>query len=135
MRGKDRVTSRVGLVFSVLLVSLVFYFILLRTVQIVSYDGFVTRESIAESQAIRDKLVNDISDLLGKMAFRAVKFQTDTVLDSNLAEWQGFLVKSNHREASIREKLPIRTCTSEDFKRFPAARSDIKNKYEEYVAR
>ena len=37
MRGKERVTSRCGLAFSFLMIMLVFYFILNRTIQIVGY--------------------------------------------------------------------------------------------------
>ena len=37
---------------------------------------------------------------LENMAFRAVQFQTDTVLDSELVEWQAFLVESKDGEVS-----------------------------------
>ena len=100
MRGKERVTSRCGLAFSILLIVLVFYFMLLRAIQIMSYGRVVTRENIAESQAIRDNEVSNMITQLENMAFRAVQFQTDTVLDSELVEWQAFLVESKDGEVS-----------------------------------
>ena len=83
---------------------------------------------MAESQAIRENEKIDIADLMNNLAFRAVKFQSDTVLDPNLVEWQVNLVKSKQDEVSVREEIPIKPCTPEDFKKFSPARPDIKLK-------
>lgn len=75
IHGREKVTSRCGLAFSFLMVCLVIYFVVVRLVQIATYNTFNTRNTLGYGEAEGEQV--DITNQLSNLAFRAVRFDTD----------------------------------------------------------
>ena len=75
MRGKEKVSSRIGLLASFLIVSLVLYLALGGLVQVAKQGGIQAREYLAYGNAIGQKV--DVSDQMANIAFRAMQFEKD----------------------------------------------------------
>lgn len=107
MRGKEQVSTRCGLLFTICLFVIVIFFTLSRLIQITMINGRIeTLDNIAYGQASDETL--NINDWLDNLAFIAT--QSDD-LEVFPVTWQLEHVKRQYGEGEERTEIPLKKCS------------------------
>ena len=129
MQGHEKISSKYGACFSLLLYTILVYSVLLSSTQIMSHERFSKSEKLEYGDAVGVHL--DFTEQAANLAFRATDVKRKEVnVDPKIASWKARIVRVAHGntlDETFEEYIPIKYCDQQNYSDFAPSRAGQEN--------